>query len=360
MANIDFFKTYVLKAIVEEQVPAAGFFRDRYFPTGAADIFKADKVLTEYKDGDRKMAAFVSPRVGDIPVERGGYAIHEYQPAYIAPSRILTLDDLAKRGFGEALFSDFDAQTRAAKIMAKDLVDLDGRIARREEWMAVQTIINNGCTMQEYIDDNTVGDTKVIKFYDGLTSDHIYTIATGHYWGGASGDVYGDVVAMCRKLSRRGLPATDLVLGADAYDGFLGDSRIKDMMDRRVGFNDTVIDEQLTKYDGVTFVGTFNFSGFRLSVFVADETYVDSSNSTQNYFPAKSAMVSAPGCGHTMYGQITQIDYGSTEYSTYAAKRVPKTVIDQDNDTRKLRLGTRPLTAPHNKSPYTYAANVVS
>ena len=360
MANIDFFKTYVLKAIVEEQVPAVGFFRDRYFPTGAADIFKADKVLTEYKDGDRKMAAFVAPRVGDIPVERGGYAIHEYQPAYIAPSRILTLDDLDKRGFGEALFSDLDARARAAKIMAKDLVDLDERIARREEWMAVQTIINNGCTMQEYIDDNTVGGTNIIKFYDGVTSDHIYTIASGHYWGGASGDVYGDVLAMCRKLSRRGLPATDLVLGADAYDGFLADSKIKDMMDKRVGFNDTVVNEELTKYDGVTFVGTFNFGGFRLSVFVADETYVDNSNNTQNYFPAKSAMVSAPGCGHMMYGQITQIDYGSTEYSTYAAKRVPKTVIDQDNDKRKIRLGTRPLAAPHNKSPYTYAANVVS
>ncbi len=360
MANIDFFKTYVLKSIIEEQVPAVGFFRDRYFPTGAADIFKADKVLTEYKDGDRKMAAFVAPRVGDIPVERGGYAIHEYQPAYIAPSRILTLDDLAKRGFGEALFSDLDVRARAAKIMAKDLVDLDGRITRREEWMAVQTMINNGCTMQEYIDDNTVGDTKVIKFYDGLTSDHVYIIATGHEWDGASGDVYGDVVAMCRKLSRRGLPAADLVLGADAYDGFLGDSRIKDMMNRHVGFNDAVVDEQLTKYDGVTFVGTFNFSGFRLSVFVADETYVDSSNNTQSYFPAKSAMVSAPGCGHMMYGQITQIDYGSDEYTSYAAKRVPKVFVDQNNDNRKIRLGARPLAAPHNKSPYTYAANVVS
>ncbi len=358
MANIDFFKTYVLQSIIEEQVPAVGFFQDRYFPTGAADIFKADKVLTEYKDGDRKMAAFVAPRVGDIPIDREGYAIHEYQPAYIAPSRFLTLDDLAKRGFGEALYTDLDMQARAAKIMAKDLVELDNRITRREEWMAAQTMINNGCTMQEYIDDTTVGDTKIIKFYDGVTSDHIYTVS--NTWDSQNGDVYGDVVAMARKLSRRGLPAADLVLGADAYDAFLADAKIEKMMDRRIGFNDTAINEALTKYDGVTYVGTFNFGGFRLAVFVADETYVDNSNNTQNFFPAKSAMVTAPNCGHTMYGQITQIDYGSTEFTTYAAKRVPKTFVDKRNDTRRVRLGARPLTAPLNKSPYTYAANVVS
>ena len=77
MAALNFFDTYVLMAITEEIVPKASFFKDRYFPTGAGDIFKSDKVLTEYKKGDRRMAAFVSDRAGDIPVDRSGYAIHE-------------------------------------------------------------------------------------------------------------------------------------------------------------------------------------------------------------------------------------------------------------------------------------------
>ena len=99
-ATLNFLDTYVLSAITEEIVPRKGFFKDRYFPTGAGDIFAADKVLTEYRKGDRKMAAFVSQRVGDIPIARRGYAIHEYQPAFIAPSRLLTLDELKKRGIG--------------------------------------------------------------------------------------------------------------------------------------------------------------------------------------------------------------------------------------------------------------------
>ncbi len=93
-SELNFFDTYVLMAITEEIVPQQTFFKDRYFPTGEGDIFACDKVLTEYRKGDRKMAAFVSARAGDIPMDRRGYEIHEYQPAFIAPSRLLTLDEL--------------------------------------------------------------------------------------------------------------------------------------------------------------------------------------------------------------------------------------------------------------------------
>ena len=89
-SELNFFDTYVLMAITEEIVPQQTFFKDRYFPTGEGDIFACDKVLTEYRKGDRKMAAFVSARAGDIPMDRRGYEIHEYQPAFIAPSRLLT------------------------------------------------------------------------------------------------------------------------------------------------------------------------------------------------------------------------------------------------------------------------------
>lgn len=102
-------------------------------------------MLTEYRKGDRKMAAFVSARAGDIPMDRIGYAIHEYQPAFIAPSRLLTLDDLTKRGFGEAIYANSTPAQRAARLQLDDLTDMDRRIVRREEWMCAQTMINNAC-----------------------------------------------------------------------------------------------------------------------------------------------------------------------------------------------------------------------
>ena len=356
MAELNFFDNYVLMALTEEIVPQASFFRDRYFPTGAEDIFAADKVLTEYQKGDRKMACFVAERIGDIPVERRGYEIHEYQPAYIAPSRLLTLDDLNKRGFGEALFNGSTPAERAAKLQLKDLTELDIRIARREEWMAVQTMINNGCVMQEYLDANTIGGSKLVKFYEE-TSDHTYTVAVP--WNEEGGNFFGDVRNMCRMLSKRGLKAADLVLGADVSDSILRLEEVKEALNKNSGIIIGTIEQELSKYDGVVYMGTLNFSGFRLNLISVDETYVDENNVEQRYFPATSAMVTAPGCGHMMYGQITQIDHGATDYKTYAAKRVSKFVLDQDKDVRKIRLGTRPLAAPKNYCPYIYAANVV-
>lgn len=356
MAELNFFDNYVLMALTEEIVPKASFFRDRYFPTEAGDIFAADKVLTEYMKGDRKMACFVAERVGDIPVERRGYEIHEYKPAYIAPSRILTIDDLKKRGFGEALFNGSTPAERAAKLQLKDLSELDARIARREEWMAVQTMINNGCTIQEYLDAKTTGEKRLIQFYD-RTSEHIYTVA--NKWNAASGDIFGDVRSMCYTLSKRGLPAVDLVVGIDVADVILSNDKLVKLLDKNSGIIVGEIRQQLSPYPGVVYMGTLNFGGFMLNLISVNETFVNDSNSTEKYFPATSAIVTAPGCGHMMYGQITQINYGATDYTTYAAKRVSKFVLDQDNDTRKLRLGSRPLAAPKNYCPYIYAANVV-
>ena len=312
MATLNFFDTYALLAIAEEIVPQQTFFKDRYFITEESDIFACDKVLTE--------------------------------------------DELRKRGFGEALYANSTPAQRAARLQLQDLTDMDRRIVRREEWMCAQTMINNACTMQTYVDDKTEGETLYVKFFDDA-SDHTYTVATK--WDATGGDFFGDVKAMCRKLSSRGLPAADLVLGSDAADAVLEMEKVQKLLDRNSGIIIGTIEQELSQYDGVVYMGTLNFGGFKLNLISVDETYVDASNTTQKYFPATSAMVTAPRCGHMMYGQITQIDYGSTEFTSHANIRVPKFSIDQDKDLRKLRLASRPLAAPHNYCPYIYAANVV-
>ena len=196
------------------------------------------------------------------------------------------------------------------------------------------------------------------RFTDAeLTSDHTYTASKK--WNENGGDFWGDVKAMCRMLSARGLPAKDLILGTDVADYILTDERTRQLLDKNSGIIVGEIRQQLTQYDGVVFMGTLNFGGFMLNVFSVDETYEDETGKSARYFPATAAMVTAPDCGHMMYGSITQMDYGKTDYTTYAAKRVAKLVVDQDKDTRKLRLGCRPLAAPKTYCPYIYAADVV-
>lgn len=354
-ATLNFFDTYSMIAVTEEIVPKASFFRDRYFPTSDDDIFASDKVLTEYQKGDRKMAAFVAPRAGDIAVERRGYEIHEYQPAYIGLSRNLTLDDLTKRGFGEALYPGSNAAQRAARLQLRDFSELDARIRRREEWMAAQTMINNGCDMQEYVDAKTKGDMLRVRYYDE-TSEHTYAVAAK--WDTSSSRFRFDVRAMCQMLSRRGLSAADLILGGDAADCVTEDAKVRELLDKNLAIEFGSMNESI-EYPGVVRMGSLNFGGFKLNLFDVTESYVDDDNSEKLYFPKTSAMVTAPGCGRFMYGQITQIDYGQVDYTTYARARVPKFFVDQNKDQRGIRLATRPLAAPKNYCPYIYAANVV-
>jgi len=356
MLTVDILSTYFMLALVEEIIPETSFFRDRYFPTGDRDIFKADKVLVEYRKADRKMAAFVAPRAGDIPVDRRGYEIHEFAPPHILPSRLLTVDELNRRGFGEALLSNSTQAQRAARLVIEDMADLDNRIKRREEWMCAQVMLNNECEMQEYVDAETKGEILRIRYFDGA-SDHEYTVAAP--WNSTGGDFFGDVKAMCKMLSRRGLKAADLILGSQAADAICDIQKVRDLLDnRRMEYGQLA--PSLTSYPGVATLGILNFGGFKLLLWEVDHEYVDDDNVTRSYFPPTSAMVTAPGCGRLMYGQITQIDHGNTIHSTYAAQRIPKLSVDQEKDTRKLRLGARPLAAPKDYCPYIYAANVVS
>ena len=111
------------------------------------------------------------------------------------------------------------------------------------------------------------------------------------------------------------------------------------------------------RYPGVVWIGNLNFDGTDLDIFSVRETVLDK-DGTIRLFPATSAMVTAPDCGHMMYGRVDQIE-DDNEYHSFAMQRVPKFVVDKDKDTRKLRLASRPLAAPRSKAPWMYAANVV-
>lgn len=351
--NIDIFDSYYLAGVVSEIVPQKTFFRDRYFPTTPADIFSTNKVLLEYQDGDRRMAPFVVESAGDTPVDRSGYEINEYVPPMVAPSRFLKIDDLKKRGFGEALLTGSSPAERARALQMMDLVALENRITRREEWMCSQVMINNAVDLVEYADNQTIGLPRRLQFYTQATT-HTFTRQT--QWSAAGGDMLGDVQAMCDLLMERGLPATDLVIGAQVANFIRSNETIQKLLDnRRYEFGQIKPQEM---YPGVALMGQLNFGGYMLDLWVVRETYVADNGASALYFPADAAMVTAPSCGRLLYGAVTQIE-PDNEFHTFADRRVPKFVVDRDKDVRKLRLAAKPLAAPANKSPFIYAADVV-
>lgn len=366
--NVNILDTYYMAGLWEGLSPVNTFFRDRYFPTGAGDIFAADKVLVEYRDGDNDMAPFMVADADPINVKRDGYEIHDYAPLCVKQSRNLTADQLKQRGFGEAILSGSTEEERAAKLVQEDLALLERRFARTEEYLCAQTMINNGFTVNEMLDANTVGKQATVKYYDPLgTNDGVATLS-GSQWTTSTSweDIVKNVRGMCRSLAQRGLPAKDLIVGQKVADVLLGNTNFRQLVDRNSGIIiASPIAVELTKYDGVSLIGVVNFGGYNLNVICVDEQYrgLDSSNPPvpewKNYFPAGSMMVSAPGAGHLMYAHIVHMDEDGG-IDTITGKRVPDLFVDRKRKTREIILESRPLAAPKNYSPWVYMASVVS
>ena len=137
----NYYDTHHLLFSVRQLSPIHTFLLDRYFPTNAAtDIFSTDDVLVEYQKGSKKAAPFVAPRKGGITILRDGYTMMRFTPSYIAPKRFLTIDDLKKRGFGEALYTQLTPEQRQGAIILGDLDNLRMMNIRRKEAMAAEVI----------------------------------------------------------------------------------------------------------------------------------------------------------------------------------------------------------------------------
>lgn len=348
----NFYDTHTLLMAVQQLTPAARFLRDRYFPTNdASDVFSTTDVLVEYKDGSKKLAPFVAPRKGGVAILRNGYTMERYTPPFIAPKRSLSIDDLARRGFGEALFTQLTPEQRQQALLLRDADELAELITRREEAMAAETMLTNGCVMKHIADDVAEGDEMEIHFYEGETNPAQYTPTAG--WDEAGANILKDLGAMARLLTAKGLPATDLVCSPDVADAIINNSEVQKLLDlRRYEFGD-VKPEELPA--GAVVMARLNVNGRIINVISYDETYTDDQGRDQLYIPAGKCVLTAPGAGRTLYGAVDQVEQHDGQFHTYAGKRVPKYLSNAEGNTRSLTISSRPLLIPNNKNPFIVA-----
>lgn len=350
---LDIFRTPYLLAAVNNTIPPATFLKDRYFPTNeSTDVFKTEDVLIEYKDGRKKVAPFVAPRHKGITVLRSGSYMERYTPPLVAPRRVLTIDDLNRRGFGEALMSDLTPEDREATMLVQDMDELSQMISRREELMAAEILTTNKCVMKHYADDLTMPvEEKVLQFYDGESNPAEYV--PGVKWDAAGARIMDDIHAMIGLLSSRGLPATDLIVSSDVAATIINDETIQKMFDLNnfnIG-NYTPVELP----DGVSRLLTLNVYGRSITIFAYDETYENEAGETVPIIPEGTAILTAPAAGRGMYGSVTQLEQADGQFHTYAGRRIPKYLSDAYADVRTLTLSSAPLLIPNNKNPWIVA-----
>lgn len=360
---MDFYNTYFMLAAVREIPLEHTFFKDRYFPTdNAMDVFGTSRVLADYKEDKQKRAPFVLPRIGSIPGTRDGFSTYELEPANIAISMPLTLDQLQSRGFGESLMSNATPAEREQHFLVHDLTDLSARISRSEELLAIQTILSNGTTMRHRTDRADVYEDIGVKFYDGennpakFTPSAAWTHSTYANGTWTPGSWYNDLCAMVHSLTQSGRAAREILVAQDVGDFLMEDGWVLAMLDNRRAEMGRLDPSELTEF--VYQLGSFNFKGRVLPILVSDGTYEDENGNDVSYVPDGTVIVIAPNVGRGLYGAVTQMETDG-HFHTYAGKRIPQHIFTVRPPARETQLTARPLFVPNRSNPWRVATGVL-
>lgn len=350
MFNI--YDTHHLLASVQQLAPLHTFLLDRYFPTNAAtDIFATNDVLVEYKKGSKMAAPFVAPRKGGITILRDGYTMKRFTPSYIAPKRPLTIDDLNKRGFGEALYTQLTPEQRQGVLMVGDLDELRAMNKRRKEAMAAEVIFTNACKMDEYVDDFNNFEEREVRYYDGEANTARYTPAGTLDTSEAAGKQFlADVANMGSMLTSRGLPFTEVLVAPDVADVILNNEWILKLLDNR-NYQIGGVDPE-TLPTGAAKIARLNIKGRMIDFLTYEDTYTEIDGTVKSFIPAGYIAATAPAAGRTVYGAVTQLEQADGEFHTYAAVDVPKYISDATHNVREVILTTAPLCMPNNENAF--------
>jgi len=349
--------TYTYLMAVQAMPPLTTFLRDRYFPSSEEDIFGTEKVLVEYRDGNKRLAPVIAPRYGGVTIQRQGSEMHEYEPPTIGPKRTTTIDDITRRGFGEAILPTITPAERESQLALRDAKELDDMITRREEAMAAELLQKNGYVLKRVADDLEVFDEFEIYFYDGTNNPANYTPSTP--WNAAGADIFSDLHIMIKNLQQRGLPATDLIVNDGVADIIMNNEAIyKKLLIPDGKYNLGTVDPKELPA-GASLIAVLNVQGRNISIISYTETYTDDSGNDVPFIADGTAILTAPNCGKTLYGAVTQIEQADMKRHTYGARRVPKPFVDADKNVSEVTLSSKPLLVPINKSPW-QVANVVA
>lgn len=334
---IDQFKRHRILEMLRVLTPASTFFLSTFF--NRSRTFDTATVKIDIKQNKRRMAPFVNPDAAGYHVERTGFVTRTFSPAYVKPLNKYKPSDLYRRAAGQALESG--AQTLDA-IIAEDLMDLQDQVQRREEWMAVQALLNGIVAV--------VGEgvNETVDFL--MPASHKVTLVGGALWDSGTATILQDIRDWRRLITQdSGRRADTIVMSPDAADLVLADAGVKSELDtRRVDlgqFTPRELD------DNVTYLGDLN-SG-QVSLFMYEEWYVDDAGNEQPMMPAGSVIVGASGArSERLYGAIEDFDAGGLA----EARWFPKTWQTKDPSTYNLMLQSAPLPSPVEVNAYVSAS----
>lgn len=354
--------TYYMMAVVEELGRAPRFFRDRYFPTdNLLDVFGTAKVLAEVRKQGNRTAPFVIPRIGPLPVGRGGFEIWELEPAFISLSLPVTYDMLKNRQFGEAIMGGKTPAERAKLLQAKDFETLDDMISNTEEMMCAQIMLDNGATLRHVGSRPDEYEDVSVKYYEGNDNPASFTPANAWTHSTKSGETWTpgswleDVKTMIRFLTTHRRPATDIIVAPDVSQFLLDDGYFHAVLDNRRMELGKVEPRVLT--NDATIMAEVLIDGRPMNIIEYRGVIEDDAGNQTAFLPNGSVIVTAPDVGKGLYGGVNLVKNG--KWQTITGKRVPQYFATEKPPATEYALTSCPMFVPKRMNPWCSARDVL-
>lgn len=337
---ISLFETRKMLKMVETRRQAETFLRDTFF--GNVQNFDTKYIEYDVVDNKRDMASFADPNLGGVAVQRDGYSTVSFQAPELNPLMVTTAEDLMLRAPGENIYSAKSPMDRAAEQLGRDLAKLDDIIARREEWMCAQALMNGGIPIVGEGVSESVKFWTTSRINSGTPSsdDPYMDVSASAAWDGNSADVIGDLQTAQRKIRQNsGINPTLCIMGAEVFEAFAKNDKVQKILDnKRMNFGEVEYSQPLP--NGVSYQG--KFMGLDIMTY---DSYFLSGGSESPIFPEKEILIGSPAVDTFMgYGACAIYDEGKDHPQIIAAPRVPSSWTQRQNPAgRIVQIKSRPL-----------------
>jgi hypothetical protein len=342
MLNLDLYRTTVLLEAIRLTPIKQTFIRDRYFPV--TKEFITEDCIVDIKRRQRVMAPIVSRRRRGQVVERYPYSSFRVEPPFIAPARTLTLEDLEKRMPGEDLFDPMSIEERQMQLLTEDTEELLDMIDRREEWMAAQVLTTGGITAPS--DD----PTDPYEFSVSYNFNQFIQLTGTSTWDQyTTNNPFLDLQTAIDLVTQNStlIPNT-AIMNPYTFRFFVASQQVqRTFFARQIDIGS--IDPEDRKGPAARMV--CSLVDPPIDLWTYNEWYFNPQAGTNTKLIPNGIVVVAPdvagGNQNRIYASaVKQMDPETTQFRTYAARRVPRVWADINDQVRKYSVTSKTLPAP--------------
>lgn len=239
-ANFNLFSTAVMLKAVEQMPRVYTFLSDTFASEG--EVVADDRAIYDYRRGpETGLAPFVVPGTGGVAINRDGFEMREVKFSTLAPERVLTIEDVSTRQFGETVLGAKTPEQRSKEVVARDLKTLRAMVQNSRNWMVREVLLNGKLEIRRYTKEGREREASMVADF-GFTN--VYTPATA--WDQPGAKIIYDM-EKAFDLVYDGLGDVDImVMGGGVFEAMMANSDYCKTLD----MDHVYMGEIRTKYQG--------------------------------------------------------------------------------------------------------------